>query len=142
LEVKTMFRTTLIRIFFLLSIFAVCSSFLACDIGCSEEFAIFTVSVVDDNNQPVASASVTVRNKRTGKVYDVSDRYQKGEFGEGVYVIFDDSFAEEVSRIAEHVLVEVRKGNASVEAEFVFRADFLQCHVHQVSGPSRIVLSE
>ncbi|MBD2103903.1 hypothetical protein [Leptolyngbya sp. FACHB-261] len=111
----------------------------ASSIACTGIFAWSTVKVVDSQNKAVEGMQLTTTNGQTGRVYKLSPETY---LGNGVYVIFNDAFRDEVRQKLVRVNVMGQKGTASFKETFVFGTDAAGCHIQKRSGPNTIVLPQ
>ena len=105
-------------------------------VGCTLEFRSYTVLVVDAGGQPLDSLTATVRNLRTGEVFDL-DPINAFLPEAGRYLVVTDSQQDRLSERGDRVLFRAEGGGMVAEAAFVFSGG--PCHVEKMSGPERIV---
>jgi hypothetical protein len=107
--------------------------------ACTEEYRVFTVTVLDDALQPVDTATVVRTNLRTGRVLE------PGWLGlptPGTFVVADDGLLNEFSSAGDVVRVTVSRGGVSVSADFLFAAPLpCRCHVERRAGPDTVIVS-
>ena len=107
---------------------------------CTQEFRLFTLTVVDSLGRPEASVAIEVRSRRTGRLIEVPGGYD-GVFGEGTYVIFSDAELDLLPDEGEPVLVTGEKDTRSFGADFLFAPEgSCRCHVTRVSGPDTVTI--
>jgi hypothetical protein len=108
--------------------------------ACTEEFRVFTVTVLDDASQPASGVVLTRTNLRTGRVLEPG---WLGLLAPGVYEVVDDGLLEEFSSDGDVVRVTGTQGSGSFTADFVFATpDPCRCHVVRITGPDTVVIGE
>jgi len=105
--------------------------------GCTEEFRMSLVTILDLNNNPLDSVTITVKNKFTGEYFDVS-QYNNPPFQKGEYVIFHDGFLDQVVNETKYITVFAEIDTVKAVAEFAFTSDECNCHILKISGPDSI----
>lgn len=106
--------------------------------GCTDEFVIYTVRVVDEQGEPIDGIALTVKNAETGRVYSEFNVPEKSR--SGVYTIFTDAFMGEISRSGARVTITGKKGDLHFSETFIFKSG--RCHVEKLAGPDIITLEE
>lgn len=110
------------------------------DCACTLEFRSFTLTVLDPDSLPADSVDLRVASTRTGGVFDI--RQIDLNLPVGTYVIFDDSFVQDIPTGGEPVRVTGSKDNLSFSADFIFDTDVCRCHVSKIAGPDSVVLTQ
>ena len=130
--------------------FILCVVLSACgstvEFGCTTEFVIYSLTVVDEEGVPVLLDSIMVTNLETGEMYpdcnaDLSNfpclELTATEDAPS-YEVMNDSFNDLLKRSGTRVLAEGAKGDSSFKEEYVFRSG--ECHVEIESGSLEITL--
>jgi len=108
--------------------------------ACTEEFRVYTVTVLDDAMQPATGVTLTRTNLRTGRVLEPG---WLGLLAPGVYEVVDDGLLDEFSSDGDIVRVTGVQVGASFTADFVFATpDPCRCHVVRIAGPDTVVIGE
>ena len=105
------------------------------DCMCTMVFMSVGVTVVDQNNHEVDSLLVTVKNKLTGKVYDLGQ--STNYYGNG-YLVMTDNFTKDFSTTPQTITFTGIKGNAQVTADFEITTDDCKCHINKFAGPDTL----
>ena len=105
------------------------------DCICTEEFRSYTVTVVDQNDQPVNSLNIEIKSKTSGNYFYIE---QSTYLDEGKYVVMDDSHTQSFTVIPQTIIFSANKNSIHIEEEFVFSTDACKCHISKVSGPDTI----
>ena len=96
------------------------------DCICTEEFRMYTLTILDSANSPIDSVNILVKDKLNNSVYDLSDYYSY-TFFPGTYVIFHDGFIEHMTYYPKIVLVEIEIDSITKVAEYTFKTDECKC---------------
>ena len=127
------------RYFILLSLFFILFFLLSCDAFsdlkdciCSSEFRIYTVTVTNQNKQPLDSLRVRIYNPTSGKEFDIDQDYASYE--QGLYVVMTDAYTHKLQEGGEPVRFEAENDTLMAYGEFYFKTDECRCHVEKVSG--------
>lgn len=118
-------------------------------LGCTSEFAFYTLTVRDGSGAAVLLDSITVTNLETNETYPdcnagastfpcLNLSPSEGDFLYPSYEVMNDSFNEILKRSGTRILVEGTKGNLTFSEEYVFSSD--PCHVNLESGSLEITL--
>lgn len=107
------------------------------DCLCTEEFRMYSLTILDNNNTPIDSVNITVTNKLSNQVYDLSD-YDYDFLPKGEYIIFHDGFKRDLSTVIEVIVVESEIDSTTVQTELGFNTDECNCHVQKAFGPDSI----
>jgi hypothetical protein len=108
--------------------------------ACTEEFRVYTVTVLDDASQPQGGVVLTRTNLRTGRVLEPG---WLGLLAPGVYEVVDDGLRDEFSSDGDIVRVTGVQSGASFTADFVFATpEPCRCHVVRIAGPDTVVIGE
>ncbi|MEL7147895.1 MAG: hypothetical protein AAFO69_16095 [Bacteroidota bacterium] len=120
----------------LLLIFTACNKDNCNDTACTEEFRSVTVSIVDQEDDPVM-LDRTESTLDDGTVLDVDSSLIPGF--EDTYVIADDSHFDILSEGNNIVIFKGWVGqNQVVEQQFIISKDC--CHIDKQDGPEEIVV--
>jgi hypothetical protein len=98
---------------------------------CTAVFVSVGVVVVDQNNDPVDSLNVTVKNLISGKVYDFHGE-NRDYFGR--YIVMTDGYVKDFSTFPQTINFTGRKGNTEISSDFQIITDECKCHVGKLSG--------
>ena len=107
-------------------------SFSSCElfdggVVCTEQFESIVVNVTGDLPDEVYTVQQNTRDTLTFPQ----------DLSVGVYVVIDDSYAEELRNSQETFWFHaVRNGSVEIRQEFVVGAD--ECHIFKVTGPDSI----
>ena len=101
---------------------------------CTQQFNLFTVTVLDTAGEPAANVEIMVRRVEDGAVL-VNDFVLPTP---GVYVILTDNNLDDVSESGTAVVVIGTLGDAGFTEAYVFNRD--SCHVWKLSGPDTVQL--
>ncbi len=140
-----MARMTLARLVPLLALAVAVAPSPGCDdplraCACTEEFRVYTVTVLDDASQPQNGVALTRTNLRTGRVLEPG---WLGLLAPGVYDVADDGLRDELSSGGDVVRVTGTVGGASFTADFVFATpEPCRCHVVRIAGPDTVTIGE
>lgn len=107
------------------------------DCVCTREFRLYSLTVVDDQGDPVDGVTLEVVNLRTGEALT------SGFLGlatPGTYWIVDDSMIDAFSVDGDSVRVTGTKDPLSFETGLRFATDACGCHVHKVAGPDTVTI--
>lgn len=104
--------------------------------GCTAEFAMINVVVVDEQNSPIAGLISEVKSE-FGKSYDLSDAEVPFQ---GNYTVMTDKYVDDFTILPKAVHFTGRLGSFEVKADFRINTDECKCHINKVSGPDTLVL--
>lgn len=107
--------------------------------ACTQEFRIYSVTVLEPSGEPADSVEIEVTNKQTGNEYEICKDYSCHGINTGTYTIMHDGFFEELSETKEIVLVKGAKEDLHFSEEYAFRSG--PCHVEKLAGPDTVTLS-
>lgn len=125
-------------IFFCSFLLVSCTSNTSDDCVCTDDLRVFSVVVIDNNNNLVDSLITSVTNPATGKVYNFSDSFP---FSEGRYTVMTDEQKDDFTTMQEKILFTGQKNSRTVSAEYFFNTDNCRCHVQKVSGPDTLKIN-
>ncbi len=103
---------------------------------CTALFALISVTVVDQQGNPVTGMTITDSVLRTHATFTVPQI--EGVFGPGNYQVFSDNFSDQVRESGDPVRVAGRNGTLSFSADFVFGVPG-GCHAGKLAGPDTVV---
>ena len=104
---------------------------------CTEEFRVYTVSVVDQNKQPLDSLRVRIYNPLTGRQFDIEQSYASYE--RGLYTVMTDAYTRDLQEGGEPVIFEAENDTLAASGRFYFTVDDCRCHVEKASGPDTLI---
>lgn len=107
------------------------------DCICSTEFRMYSLTILDTNNSPIDSVNITVRNKLSNQIYDLSD-YNYDFLPMGEYIIFHDGFKNDLTMVTQIIVVVSEIDSITKQTEFGFNTDECKCHVQKIFGPDSI----
>ena len=110
---------------------------------CTANFAMVTLSVIDQSGNPVTDVNITVKIKRTQELLAINQPNWSGIVGhEGLYVVFTDGFQNKITDPAgETLIVTGTSQDRDFTVEIVVTTDLpCRCHVQKVSGPNSVTL--
>lgn len=108
--------------------------------ACTEEYRVFTVTVLDDALQPADNVTLVRTNLRTGKVLEPG---WLGLLTAGTYLVADDGLLAEFSSAGDTLRVVGTQGGATFTADFMLAASApCRCHVELRAGPDTVILGE
>ena len=117
-----------------------CTDSTSSPCACTEEFRVFTLTVLDDAMQPAQNITLERTNLRTGKVLEPG---WLGLLVAGTYLVADDGLVNEFSSAGDTVRVVGTQGGVSFSADFVFAAPApCRCHVELRAGPDTVIIGE
>jgi hypothetical protein len=117
--------------------FLSCSSVVK-DCYCTDEFRMYTVTVLDLNGNRVGDLQTRVQNTVTGRIYKFETSLY---FEEGIYPVMDDTFTQEFTTQPEEIIFSGTKDDKSVEGSYLFNSDECNCHVNKITGPDTLILN-
>lgn len=106
---------------------------------CTDEFVMYSVTVLDPTGEPADSVQIEVSNKETGNIYDVCEGNLCNEIHTGTYTIMHDGFFGDISKSGEKILVEGTKEDLQFKEEYAFRSG--DCHIEKLAGPDTVSLA-
>ena len=126
------------KLFLLAYIFLIigCDKFYK-DCVCTEEFRMYSLTILDIENAPIDSVKISVRDKLSNKIYDLSD-YNYDFLPKGEYIIFHDGFKNDLNTFTKRIVVNSEIDSIFVQTELGFNTDECNCHVQKVFGPDTI----
>ena len=108
----------------------------ASDLICTEEYRSILLTLEDSSGSPVILDAYTVTDEESGTIVDFSTL---DFFGEGAYVIAEDSQFESVDMDGTSFIFE-----GFINEESVVTASFLIghdcCHIVKINGPDSLVV--
>lgn len=107
------------------------------DCICTQEFRMYSLTILDSEDAPIDSVKITVRDKLSNKIYDLSD-YNYDFLPKGEYIIFHDGFKNDLSTITQLIVVKLEVDSLIEQTDFGFNTDECKCHVQKVFGPDTI----
>lgn len=103
---------------------------------CTAIFAMISVSVVDQQGNPVTGMTITDSVLRTHATFTVPQI--EGIYPPGTHQVFSDNFSDQVRESGDPVRVVGTNGTISFSADFVFGVPG-GCHVGKLAGPDSVV---
>ncbi len=107
------------------------------DCICSQEFRVYTVTVVDQHKQPLDSLRINIYNPQSGREFDIEQNWSYGD--PGMYVVMTDAYNRSLQEGGEPVIFEAENDTLSASGQFYFTVDDCRCHVEKASGPDTLV---
>lgn len=104
---------------------------------CTQEFRFSTVFIADNNLNGIDSLLTESKNKLSGEKYQL---YQDDFWGNGNYIVMDDSYTIKFSQVPTQVVFSAKKSGIDIEADYFFNTDECKCHINKVSGPDTIIV--
>jgi hypothetical protein len=108
---------------------------------CSLKLEYYTITVLDQQGDPVPDVDLTVTVPRTADTLDLRelDPYLAPEAGR--YPVFGDTYIHQINPLGEDVRVSGVSGGRGFAVDFVFDVPGrCRCHVNKVSGPDTVLL--
>lgn len=107
---------------------------------CTEEYRLFTVTVLDDAGRAVPDAAITRTNLRTGEVLEP---LWLGMLVPGSYVVAEDGFLSRFSEDGDPLRVVGQSSAGDFDVTYTFATPGpCRCHVVRLAGPDTVVIGE